>query len=143
MLKLYLLATAALFVIGGCASSENNKQQSDATDSSYPNLIELKKPGEKQHQQAKVYIDSVKQITTDSKKALLISGNLPDGCTHLESVSHHTEDHSLVLDVSTWRDTGAICTQALVPFSFIYEKPDAEEISTHSHATVNGKTYSL
>lgn len=142
MLRLCLLAVISLFVIDGCASADNKKKRSDTADS-YPDLIELKKPSRNARQTGKVYIDSVKQITTESKEALLIAGKLADGCTHLQSVHHRVEDHTLILELSTWRDTEAMCTQALVPFSFIYEELDSEEITTYSQATVNGNIYSF
>lgn len=142
MPRFCLLAVISLFMIGGCASADNKKKRSDTADS-YSNRIELKKPSGNSLQTGKVYIDSVTQVTTKSKEALLIAGKLADGCTHLQSVNHRTEDHTLILELSTWRDAEAMCTQALVPFSFIYEKLDAEELTTYSQATVNGKTYSF
>lgn len=138
MLKL-LLATISLCIMGSCASSDQ-KQHNEA-GTSYPNLTELKESGQNSHKEGTAYIDSVKQITTNSKKALLIAGNLADGCTHLESVSHTTEGDSLILNLSIWRNTEAMCTQALVPFSFIYEELDEEMLTDYSKVTVNGKTY--
>lgn len=148
MAKLYLFAVLSLFLTGGCASSEEKQQTNTSADArdSYPNLAELKKPGQKPHKAGKVYVDSVKQVTTaNSKKALLISGRLADGCTYLESVTHRAgmEDQSLILRLSAWRDSAAACTQALVPFSYIYRKLDKEAIGKYSQATVNGKTYTF
>lgn len=141
MLKLYLLAAISLCIMAGCASSDQ-KQHNEA-ETSYPNLTELKEPGQNPHKEGTTYIDSVKEVTVDSKDALLIAGNLADGCTHLESVSHAIEGDTLTLHLSVWRDAEAMCTQALVPFSFIYEELDAKELARYSKATVNGKTYAF
>lgn len=142
MPRLCLLAVISLYIINGCASADDKRKCSDAADS-YPNLIELKKPSGSSLQTGKVYIDSIKQVTTESKEALLIAGKLADGCTYLQSVNHRVEDHTLILELSTWRDTEAMCTQALVPFSYIYGELNSEGIATYSQATVNGKTYSF
>ncbi|WP_372636151.1 hypothetical protein [Fodinibius sp.] len=140
MPRLFLLATVAFWVVGGCASPDN-KEQSDTADS-YPHLIELKEPGKTARQAGRVYIDSVRQITTESHEGLLIAGNLSDGCTHLKSVNQRIEGDTLILKLSTWRNTDAMCTQALVPFSYIYEELDSVEAATYSQVTINGKTYS-
>lgn len=146
MAKPYLFAVLLLFLTTRCSSSEEKQQANTNAADSYPNLTELKKPGQKPHKAGKVYVDSVKQVVTaNSKKALLISGSLADGCTHLESVTHHAgrEDQSLILRLTAWRDSAAACTQALVPFSYIYRKLDKEAIGKYSQATVNGKTYTF
>ncbi|SHE82243.1 hypothetical protein SAMN05443144_103254 [Fodinibius roseus] len=141
MPRLFLLATAAFWVIGACASTDN-KEQSDTADS-YPHLIELKEPNKTASQPGKVYIDSVRHITSGAHEGLLIAGNLSDGCTHLKSVNHRIEEDTLILELSAWRNTGAMCTQALVPFSYIYEKLDSVEAAAYSQAIINGKTYSF
>lgn len=141
MLRLCLSAAIALGIIGGCASPDN-KGRSDSTDS-YPHLIELREPDKQVPRPGKVYIDSVRQITTGSEQGLLIAGNLADGCTHLQSVNHHMENDTLVLELSAWREADAMCSQALVPFSYLYEKPDSAEAAAYSQITINGKPYSF
>lgn len=144
MPNIYLFAVLSLLLIKGCASSEEKQQiKADAPDS-YPHLTELKNPGQTPHKEGKVYIDSVNQVTAaDPKKSLLISGRLADGCTYLDTVTHHIEDHSLIVHLSAWRETHAMCTQALVPFSFLYRNFDNEELDKYSQVIINEKTYTF
>ncbi|WP_265790156.1 hypothetical protein [Fodinibius salicampi] len=133
-----LLLTIGFFMIFGCASSDPK-----LTDS-YPNLTELQQPEDTPHQEGKVYIDSLKQITIEKENALLISGKLADGCTHLRTVSHQeTKDNSLHLQVTAWRHTDKMCTQALVPFSYIYQELSNSQIIHYSDILINGKKYSI
>ena len=142
MIKYYLFILTSLFIICSCASSSKDDQQSNS-QSEYPNLVELQTPKKSTVESGKAYVDSVKKVTNDSQTALLISGNFADGCTHLESVTHSTQNDSLALELSTWRDPDAMCTQALTPFSFIYDDMDGEELSNYSQISIKEKTYSL
>ena len=142
MIKYYLFILTSLFIISSCASSGKEDQQSKAQNA-YPNLVKLQKPKKSTAEPGKAYIDSVKKVTDNSQAALLISGNFADGCTHLESVTHSTQNDSLALELSTWRDPDAMCTQALTPFSFIYDGMDGEKLSSYSQVSIKEKTYSL
>ncbi len=125
-------------MISGCASSDPK-----LTDS-YPNLTELQQPEDVPHQEGKVYIDSLKQITLEEGNAFLISGKLADGCTHLRDVTYQeTEDRTLHLKVTAWRHADKMCTQALVPFSYIYRELSNFQINNYSDILINGKKYSL
>ncbi|SMO60910.1 hypothetical protein [Fodinibius sediminis] len=142
MLKFYLFSALSLILLGGCASSEH-KQQTDDGKPAYPDLVELKDPETTPHQNGKVYVDSVRQVTVKSREALLISGSLADGCTHLASIDHRIAGQTLIIELSAWRNADRMCTQALVPFSFIYDKLKPEELKEYSTATINGQKYSL
>lgn len=141
MLKYFLLILTSVFIMCSCASSK--KDQQPKAQNSYPNLVGLEKPKKSSAEPGKIYIDSVKKITKNSRPALLISGNFADGCTHLQSVNHRTQNDSLALELSTWRDADAMCTQALTPFSFIYDKLSDTKLSNYSQVSIKGKTYSL
>lgn len=110
--------------------------------SDYQNLVTLQKPQDESHQPAKIYVDSVKQITADNHPALLISGSFPDGCTHLSNVSHQINNGKLILNFSAWRNTDKMCTQALTPFSFIYKQLEDEEVTSRSEVFINDTAYS-
>lgn len=103
----------------------------------------LTKPGDAPHIPGKIYIDSVKQVSQNDTKTLLVSGSFSDGCTHLESMSHSITDSVIILKITAWREKEAVCTQALVPFSFLYDKLSSQELSRHSQVSINGKTYSF
>lgn len=141
MWKLLLIISAFAGLLAGCASSDS--KQKSGNHKAYDNLIELRAPQQAAAEPGKVYIDSVKQITTDTTQGVLISGHLADGCTHLKSISHRIKKDSLWLDIQAWRRTDILCTQALVPFAYIYDQLSAQELNNHSHITIQGKTYSF
>lgn len=127
---------AALLIIVGCASSSNKKSSPDLD-----NLITLQKPGEQSYQSSKVYIDSVKKITSEESPSLLIHGTFPDACTNLEEVNHHVENDSLYLEVKAWRNPETMCSQVLTPFSFIYDNLSKQDFAYHSEVIINGTSY--
>lgn len=136
-----ILFRAVLFlsvVAMACSSSEPEQQQPE-----YPNLIALNPPDTQQVVSSNVYVDSVKVIDHNNEKALLISGNLASGCTYLRDASHTAAADSLQLSLTAWKPADKMCTQALVPFSFIYEELPSAELETHSRATVNDQTFKL
>lgn len=47
--------------------------------------------------------------------AVLVSGNLPDGCTYLNSPAHVRDGNTFYVNLTT-RTEGETCTQALVPY---------------------------
>lgn len=138
LMGLVTLILGLFFMVAGCASSD--PELSD----SYPNLTELQQPEDAPYQEGNVYIDSLKQITIEEGKALLISGKLADGCTHLRAVTHQeTEDSALHVKVTAWRHADKMCTQALVPFTYIYRELSNSQMNHYSEILINGKKYSL
>lgn len=139
MKALALFLLAGIIMAGGCASSEKN----DAHKKGYVNLVEVRAPEQQNHEDSKVYIDSVQFIDDNNRRVLLISGNFPDGCTHLGQASHTTHTGKVELSLSAWRDPDMMCTQALTPFSFIYDDLTKEDFKQQSTLLVNGTTYEL
>ncbi|MCW9707437.1 hypothetical protein [Fodinibius salsisoli] len=136
-LKLLAVTFALACSICSCASSDNKQH------TTYPNQVQLTEPGAIPYTPGKVYIDAIKQISTGASDGLLISGSFSDGCTHLQAVLHNIEDDSLSLKISAWRNKEAVCTQALVPFSFIYDKLSSQQLNSYSQVSINGQTYSF
>ncbi|WP_441001483.1 hypothetical protein [Fodinibius sp. SL11] len=110
---------------------------------SFENLVTIQKPVDEPHKPSKVYIDSVKMITDNSKPVLLISGTFPDACTKLHNVSHRTSSDSLYVNIEAWRNPNKMCAQVLTPFSYIYKEINTKELKAHSKAIINGSSYSL
>lgn len=139
-LKWLLLVIAGLILVPACSSS-----QTPVSDlkKKYPDLIQLSPPEKDNIQESKIYIDSVRIVTLNSQQALLISGDLPDGCTHVGSVSYNITETVLSISLDAWRDPDMICTQALVSFSFIYRGLPEGTLTMFPSADLNGKTYSL
>lgn len=138
-----------LILIAGCSSSKQEKSTDppaarDSTNHSYPNLTGLTPPGDNQQvQSAKVYIDSVKRIEGDGKPVLLISGNFPNGCTRLRNAAHTISEGTPSVTLTAWQPADKMCTQALVPFSFIYRQVPPEPLSDAGSVTVNDTQYEL
>ena len=141
MLRWFLLIVLSIFFLTGCASSDNKSEKKQKK--SYPNLVQLQQPGDAPPEQGKVYIDSVAQVTTAGGPGLLISGDFADGCTHLQSVTHRVQNDSLSLELSAWRSADDMCTQALVPFTYIYEGMSKQQMTGFSQITIQDNTYSF
>jgi len=140
MPKVLFLSSVALILIAGCASSSNNEIHPD----SFPDLVKLQQPGPNtKHQPSKVYIDSVETASLNRQPVLIMHGTFPDGCTNLNSVSHTVRNDSLFVDITAWRDPEKLCTQVLTPFTYIYQKITADDLSLHSEVTINGSTYTF
>ena len=114
-----------------------------APEKRYPGLIQLIPTDSGNAQPSKLYIDTVRIVPQKNRKALLIQGTLPDGCTHIGSAEHTLAGHRLSLVISAWRDPELFCTQALVPFSFIYRDFPDSALNMVDNVVINGKTYSL
>lgn len=139
-MKTVVLLLISGIMAAGCTSSEKN----DKNRQSFEHLVDLVPPEKQQaRENSKIYIDSVRVVSFDDAKALLVSGNFPDGCTHLGQVSHAFENGKLRLKLMAWRDPDMMCTQALTPFSYVYEKVPAEKIETISSVDINGSTFEL
>lgn len=89
---------------------------------------------------SKVYVDSVKKVSQNGEAALKIFGNYPDSCTYLQGVNHRLENGEIHLQLTALRKD-MMCTQMLVPFSFVYEGLTEKEISGHSKVIINGTGY--
>jgi len=90
-----------------------------------------------------LYIDSVKMIDYKKNKALLISGNMANGCTYLREASHTVEGDSLKLSMTTWQPADKMCSQALVPFSFIYDDFPQEKLNGKKTMSLNKKSFKI
>lgn len=126
-----------LMALAGCTSSNNRAPQQLPDD-----LITLQQPGDNPHKPSRVYIDSVTKVTTEKKPTLLIQGTLPDACTKLQDVTHDIQDDTITLTFKAWRNPEMMCAQVLTSFSYLYDKLDKKELSTHSSVTINGTVYS-
>lgn len=67
-----------------------------------------------------VFIDSLRLLVLQSDPVqvdLTINGQLPDGCTVLETVSQTQQETTFIIEVQARRDPTMPCTEALVPFN--------------------------
>lgn len=147
MKRIHCLMISSLlvaFLAAACSSSEPEQGPDEASTKSYPNLTQLSPPDTaRQHQPANVYIDSVTLISRNSRTALLISGNLPDGCSKLGEARHTMAGDTLRLTLSAWKPSDRMCTQALVPFSYIYDQFPNKAVQPGGSVVVNEDTYKV
>jgi hypothetical protein len=126
-------------ILYSCASSDQ-KQESNTT---FSHRVELHQPGDVTHEAAQTYIDSVARVTFKSREGLQITGSFSDGCTRLQDVTHTVINDSLTIQLSAWRNTDRMCTQALMPFSYFYHKLSPDQLNNFSTVTINDQTYAL
>lgn len=124
-----------ILLLGAC--------QSEPLQSKYPYLTQVNPPKSDNISLSKVYIDSAFIIAYKSKKALLIKGNFPNGCTYLKNVSYAVNGESLSITLTAWQPADKMCTMALVPFSAIFDKLDKEKITQFKSVAINGKVLNL
>lgn len=72
----------------------------------------------KQMSVGNVYLSNVKRAMYKGQFGYLIQGDFPDGCSSLHSVKLTFDGDLVNVDASSKRDPSAMCTQALVPFSY-------------------------
>lgn len=140
MYKLIAIFSTLSLLSAACASSQNKKE---IQKSDYPHLIELTEPENDRYAESKIYVDSVEHAYLDKESVLLIHGEFPDGCTYLREASHTLEDDQLELSLKSWRDRDEMCTQALEPFSFIFEDITADELENLDTLYVNDSPYPI
>ncbi|MEL7833794.1 hypothetical protein [Fodinibius sp. Rm-B-1B1-1] len=138
-MRLLLIFISIAGLIIGCASSSKNSDKIDSLE----HLVAIEQPDDEPNEMAKVYIDSLKTIQHNNTRSLLIHGTFPDGCTKLRAVSHHLDGDSLSMDISAWRNPNMMCTQALTPFSYLYDGITEEELNSHKQIFINGTPFSL
>ena len=126
---LFLLLTA-FWMTAGCTSKHASKTatvtKNDSTltvlddTTQIKDLVSLTSPGGSPYLTGGVYIDSVKKIIHHQQAALLIHGNLPSGCSSLLKIEHVANGDTLQLHMTSWKPKNKMCTQQLVPFSYLY-----------------------
>jgi len=136
-----LLLTLFLLIATGCSSSQKN---ADISRNDIPNLVNLSPPAEDiEHVESTIYVDSVKRITLENSTVLLIQGDFPDGCTSIGKAGYDYIDGSAELMIYAWRDPNMLCSQALVPFSFIYSGIPGDSLKSIESIYLNDNSYSL
>ena len=66
-----------------------------------------------------VYLDTMTVNLMESfpvQVSVTLTGNLPDGCTSIESAESSLEGQTFTVELAAHRPAGKMCTQALVPF---------------------------
>ncbi len=139
-MKFTSILLALTLAVAACSSSQPD---SGPTAENYPNLVQLRPPGTQKFVSSKVYIDSVNMISRGEQKALLISGNFPDGCTRLQNAGHNIDNDSLIISLTAWKPSDKMCTQAMVPFSFIYENVSKDQMQALPALSINKKNFKI
>lgn len=117
----------ALLLLGACAHARSQTKDTVSTKPDIPNLVQIVPPGDARYRPAPVYVDSLAPYATENGDVLLVKGHFPNGCTQLLKAGHRIEGDTLFLRLRGWQPVDRMCTQALQPFSFIYDRvpPDS------------------
>lgn len=113
--------------------SSSGIQPVTVTADQFPDLKQIEHPTVDKIVVGKAYIETIRKVKFKGNQALLIKGNLPDGCSKLYQAKAIIDDSTLVMDIKTWKPQHLMCTQALVPFSFIYQGLSLFEFNSISH----------
>jgi hypothetical protein len=109
------------------------------TDDSLTNLHTIQSPNTTNIIIRQAYINSIEKVTYKDKKVLLIKGDLPDGCCQLYNVHKAIDGDTLSLAINTWKQKDKVCTQALKPFTFIYDGLGYFEYKSVTFYKIDGK----
>ena len=143
MLLLFVLA--AFLCIAGCSSTASFTA---ITEQEKSLLIETNPPTVKQYQELSVYLTSIVKRKIANQPALLVKGELPNGCARLADVSYSysidergTDGKTLVIQLSAWKKQGEVCSQQLVPFTYPIENLSTQEISSIEQYSYNNEIH--
>jgi len=132
-----------LTVLAGIACSSQNNIK-NLTDGEQDKLIQLKEPDSKTYEKQPLYITSVQQKKYNGENILLIKGNLPNGCTHLMQIKHELKNRQTVLfNMTAWKEPGTMCTQQLVPFTYVYKDLPPGKLRSLTHFQYNNETFNI
>jgi hypothetical protein len=65
-----------------------------------------------------IYLSRISRALFKTQFGFLIEGDLPDGCSYLHDVKLRFDGDTVEVVAQSRRDPSAMCTQALVPFSY-------------------------
>jgi hypothetical protein len=133
------LLSSVLMIAVTFAACSSSKSDADKSSADRSNQIPLNPPTTQQYDQSKVYVDSVNMVD----QGLLISGNLPDGCSKLHKASHTMRNDSLNITLTAWKPSDKMCTQSLVPFSFLYQDLSSQALSNRTSLSINGESFNI
>ena len=116
MKKLVLLLTL-LLIAGLTACGSDEPQTDDSTPTTVadtPTAVTVDTP-----LQQEATVDSIEILILESfpvQVNVRARGDLPDGCTSIDSVETSQTGTTFNINITTMRETGELCTEALVPF---------------------------
>ena len=90
----------------------------DSPAENWTTIDSTKSAGGKQLSIGNVYLSRVSRVMYKMQFGYLVQGDFPDGCSTLHKVDITFENDLVLIDARSQRDPAAMCTQALVPFSY-------------------------
>lgn len=136
---LLLFLIAGLAACGGGESDETESTPDTATNT--PTAVSTDTPI-----QQEANVDSIEILILESfpvQVNVRARGDLPDGCTTIDTVDTNRSDTTFNITITTLRQTGETCTEALVPFEETIAL-DVDGLSAGTYAVnVNGITGSF
>jgi hypothetical protein len=145
----WILLLASLFLLS-CGSTPKSQSQSNSSSTAMQTLTKqqieeadsLSTPEGSDFKESIVYINEIRKVRVDGELVLWVKGAYPNGCTQLYKASHSLKDqHTLILNLKGWTPTDRICTQALVPYTFIYRKLEPNTLKQLDAYLIDGRRY--
>lgn len=156
---LFISLISGVVILSSCSNKSTTKRGTDTNSSNnigqlynhlknvttdqIHDLKSLENPTVNNITIGKAYITSIKKIKYNGNLALWVKGNLPDGCSKLYRVVPDIDDSTLSLELVTWRPKNAKCTQALVPFSYIFSGLSLFEFKSVNKYKINNQIKSF
>ncbi|MEX2640118.1 MAG: hypothetical protein WD266_05505 [Balneolales bacterium] len=128
-----------LSVTVACGSSGNRQPATG----NRPDTLSITEPPGSDYQTGQVFVDEVAVLLHDDETVLKVTGWLPDGCSKLYDFSYSINGNDLHLSMKSWRPREAMCTQALVGFTYIHDELNGNEPERFTHYVINGQRNEL
>ena len=140
----FIPITVLIFACGSGREEENYQGNKNTPGAGITeDTLTLTTPPNSNFSVGPVYVDRVIEFVQDNESRLKISGMLPDGCSELYDVALNIEGQELHLSLKSWRPADAMCTQALIDFTYISDAISAPGIQNVTHYVIDGEKSEL
>lgn len=143
VLIIVFLALATVFM--GCGTTA---EFTSLTQDEQENLIDITQPARKSYREVTVFVTTVEKRSIPNGPVLLVKGQLPNGCARLLKASYtyeskKTDKKTIELQMVAWKYRGEMCTQQMVPFTYLIEELSAKKIKKLEQYRYQDETHPL
>jgi hypothetical protein len=122
IVRLLPIVVLVLLILVGCRQDDPADSNITDTSANTPTITDLpptNTPISSQPVRANAPVDSIEVLILESFPVQInvrAQGELPDGCTTIDEVETKTSGNMFETTISTIRESGQICTEAVVPY---------------------------
>jgi hypothetical protein len=84
---------------------------------------------QKRYSYGRVYVASVSKVFYNHRFGFLISGDLPNACSELHSITAELKGDEIVLQVQSRQDADMMCAEVLRPFDTFFDQVTEEDFA--------------